>query len=119
MYNKKNQIRMEKNQERIDAGIMSKHFPDVSSIVISMMYKQKGTANPIHRTVNITSDSYAFFKVNCLTRDCVEGGFDLTQVITSMIRNHKQSVKGDLGCEGNGPRADHSEIKYEVAIQYL
>jgi hypothetical protein len=119
MYNRKNQIKMERNQERIDAGIVSKHFPDVESIVISMMYKQKGTASPIHRIVNFTSDSYAFFKVTCLTRDCVEGGFDLTQVITSMIRNHRQSVKGDLGCEGNGPRADHSAITYEVAIQYL
>jgi hypothetical protein len=110
---------MEKNQERIDAGIMSKHFPDVSSIVISMMYKQKGIANPIHRIVNFTADSYAFFKVNCLTRDCVEGGFDLTQVIISMIRNNGQLVKGSLGCEGNGPGADHSAITYEVAIQYL
>lgn len=119
MYNRKNQKRMEKDQERIDAGVVSKHFPDVVSIVISMMYKQKGTANPIQRIINFTSDSYALFKVNCLTRDCVEGGFDLTQVITSMIRNHRQSVKGNLECEGNGPPADHSAITYEVAIQYL
>jgi hypothetical protein len=70
---------MDKTQERIDAGIVSKHFPDVASIVISMMYKQKGIAKPIHRIINITSDSYAFFKVNCLTKDCDEGGFDLTK----------------------------------------
>lgn len=119
MYNNKKQIKMKNNQERIDAGIVSKHFPDVANIVISMKYKQNGIAKPIKRIVNFTSDSHAFFKVNCLTRDCVEGGFDLTQVITSMIRNHRQLVKGELGCEGNGPRADHSAITYEVAIQYV
>ncbi len=119
MYNRKNQIRMDKKQERIDAGIVSQNFPNVLSIVISMMYKQKGLANPVHRVVNFTSDSYAFFKLNCLTKDCFEGGFDLTQVIASMIRNQRQSAKGDLGCDGNDPSSDHSAITYEVAIQYL
>jgi len=48
----------------------------------------------------------------------ITGGFDLTQIITTMIGNHKKSAKGDLSCEGNGPAANHSAIVYEVAIQY-
>ncbi len=119
MFNRNNQARIERNQQRLDAGLMSTHFPAVASIVISMMYKEKGIASPIHRIVNFSPGSYAFFRVDCLSNDCVDGGFDLTQIINSMIRNHRKEVKGELGCDDSGPRADHSFIVYEVAIQYI
>jgi hypothetical protein len=58
------------------------------------------------------------FRVACLNKECVDGGFDLTQVITGMIRNRRGAAKGELCCEGNDPSAGHSTIVYEVAIQY-
>ena len=118
MFSRTNQARMAKDQQRLDSGFVSMHFPEVASIVISMMYKQSGIANPISRTMNFSPDSYAFFRVGCLSDDCVDGGFDLTQTISSMIRNHSSNVKGELGCDDSGPRADHSAIVYEVAIKY-
>ena len=118
MWSRNNQASIERNQRRLDAGIMSKHYPEVASIVISMMYKQKGTANPIRRILNFSRGSYAIFKVDCLSDDCVDGGFDMSRIITSMIRNHSEFSKGELGCNDNGPRPDHSAIVYEVAIQY-
>ena len=117
MFNRNNQARIERNQQRLDAGFMSKHFPEVASIVISMMYKQKG-AKSLLRILNFSPDSYAFFKVSCLSDDCVDGGFDMTRILTSMIRNHSEMSKGELGCDDNGPRPNHSNITYEVAIQY-
>jgi hypothetical protein len=99
MWSRNNQASIERNQRKLDAGIMSKQYPEVASIVINMMYKQKGVANPIQRVVNFSPASHAFFRLDCLSRDCVDGGFDLTQIINSMIRNH-------------------SAIAYEVAIQY-
>jgi hypothetical protein len=118
MFNRNNQARMERNQQRVDAGFVSTHFPGVANIVISMMYKQKGVANPIKRIVNFFPGSYAFFKLDCLSKDCVDGGFDLTRIINSMIRNHSEASKGELGCDDSGPRFNHSNIVYEVAIQY-
>ncbi|MBI5739401.1 MAG: hypothetical protein HZA16_01660 [Nitrospirae bacterium] len=117
MFSKNRQAKIERNQERVDSGFMSKHFPDVTSVVISIMYKQRG-AKSLLRILNFSSDSYAFFKVSCLSNDCVNGGFDLTRIITSMIRNHSEASKGELGCDDNGPRPGHSNIVYEVAIQY-
>jgi hypothetical protein len=121
MDNSKNVARMERMQERMqerrDAGSLATHFPEVASIVINMTYNQKGTAS-ILRTFNFTPDSYAFFLVNCLRKDCVGGGFDLNQVITAMIRNHGVEAKGALSCEGTDSPKNHSDIVYEVAIQY-
>jgi len=117
MNSRKNAARAERLQRRIDAGFVDKHFPEVASIVINMMYNQKGIQKSLPRIVNFFPSSYALFRVDCLSRGCVDGGFDLTQVITAMIRNHRKTAKGDLSCEG-GPSHDHSAIAYEVTIQY-
>jgi hypothetical protein len=112
---------MEKRQEMMEqkreAGSIATRFPEVASIIMNMTYKQKGTTS-ILRTFHFTPRSYAFFVVNCLRQDCVDGGFDLTQVITAMIRNRKMDAKGTLSCKGADSTTSHSDIVYEVAIQY-
>ncbi|MBC8412501.1 MAG: hypothetical protein ISR96_11175 [Nitrospira sp.] len=118
MFNRNNQAKIDRKQERLDSGFMASHFPDVSSIVISMLYKEKGIANPISRVVNFSPASHAFFKVDCLSKDCIDGGFDMTRLITSMINNRSETSSGELGCDDSGPRPDHANITYEVAIQY-
>ena len=122
MNNSKHAARMERMQEimqqKRDAGSVATHFPEVANIIMNMTYNQKG-ARAILRTFNFTPSSYAFFIVNCLRKDCVDGGFDLTQVITTMIRNRRVEVKGALSCTGTDSSTDHSDIVYEVAIQYI
>lgn len=115
---KKNAARMEMRQRKLDAGFMADQFPGVTGIVINMIYSQKGILKSIPRVVNFFPGSSALFRVDCLNKTCADGGFDLTQVITGMIRNRREAAKGDLICEGGGPSADHSTIAYEVAIQY-
>lgn len=118
MNNKKNAARLERRQRKLDAGFMNAQFPEVSSIVISMLYNQTGIQKSLPRVVNFFPGSYALFRIDCLNKGCVDGGFDLTQVITGMIRNHREAAKGHLSCEGGCPPDNHSTIVYEVAIQY-
>jgi hypothetical protein len=117
MNYKKNEAKLERMQKRVDAGSVAARFPDVARIVISMTYNQKGI-KALLRTINFAPSSYAFFRVDCLSKDCVDGGFDLTKVITAMVRNHTEASNGTLSCEGNDPSSGHSDIVYEVAIQY-
>jgi len=107
----------ERTQQRLEAGSVATHFPEVANIVMNMTYNQRG-ATSILRTFSFTPNSSAFFIVNCLRKDCVDGGFDLTQVITAMIRNRRVEAKGALSCEGTDSSTNHSDIAYEVAIQY-
>jgi hypothetical protein len=118
MNNKKNEVRKERQQQRIDSGLVETHFPEVSSIVINMKYSQKGVLKPLPRIVNFFPSSYALFRIDCLRKDCVEGGFDLNKVITTMIKKRRETAKGELCCEGDGSSTSHSEIAYEVAVQY-
>jgi len=104
-------------QQRREAGSVATHFPEVENIVMNMTYNQRG-AKSILRSFHFTPSSYAFFIVNCLRKDCVDGGFDLTQIITAMIKNRRVEVKGALSCKGTDSSSSHSDIVYEVAIQY-
>ncbi|HSW62948.1 MAG TPA: hypothetical protein VLH56_06545 [Dissulfurispiraceae bacterium] len=117
MNSRSNASRAEKIQRRLEAGSLANHFPDVSGIVVSMSYSQRGMKLAMPRTVNFVPSSYAIFSIDCLSKGCVDGGFDLTHVIAGMVRNRKESTKGELTCVG-GPAQDHSSIAYEVAIQY-
>lgn len=119
VYAKRNSAKAEMRQRKLDAGFVKDRFPEVEGIVVSMAYQQRGMQKSLNRVVNFFPDSSALFVVDCLNKDCVNGGFDLTRVITAMIRHRKEKAKGDLSCEGEGPSANHSTIAYEVAIKYI
>lgn len=108
-------------QNRLAAGLVSERFPKVDTIVINLTYYQKGV-NPILmvRTINVSPSTYAYFNMDCMIRDCVGGGFDLTPIITRMVKDHKKSAKGKLVCEGknDGLAPDHASIAYEITIQF-
>jgi hypothetical protein len=114
---RKNAARLQRQQRKLDAGFVDSQFPGVAGIVIRMIYQQRGIQKSLPRVINFSPGSYALFRVDCLNKECVDGGFDLTEVITQMIRTHSEAAKGDLGCEGS-PSAVHSTIAYEVAITY-
>lgn len=118
MNSRKNAARAERRQQKFDAGLVSVLFPEVESIIINMTYNQRGLKQSLPRTVNFFPSSYAFFTVECLNKECVEGGFDFTGIISGMVGNHRTAIKGELGCQG-GPVNDHSDIVYEVAIKYM
>ena len=115
----KNAARREKTQQKLESGLISEHFPKVSSIVIDVT-NSYGKINPITvlRTLNFWPNSYAYFNIECLSKGCLEGGFDLDQVITMMVSTRKKSEEGELVCDGNNISFDHSNILYKINIRY-
>lgn len=123
MTPKQNYIaRMELNKKnRLASGLVSARFPEVANMVIYMTYYQNG-ANPVLmlRTVNILPKEYAYFKMECMIKGCLNGGFDLTKPVSEMVKNRKKSGKGKLVCKGkcDGVTIDHASIDYEITIEY-
>ena len=115
-------LKMElKKQNNVAAGLISDRFPAVAGMVIHMTYYRKA-ANPVLmvRTVNIFPTSYAYFKMDCMIKGCIDGGFDLTSVISTMIKSHRKSERGKLLCNGNidALASDHASIAYQINIKY-
>ena len=114
---RKNAARLESQQRKLDAALIETLFPEVEGIVVNMTYKRQGVLKSFTRVINFFPGSYALFRINCLNRECVDGGYDLTKVITGMIRNRSKAARGDLSCEGSCPSVSNS-IVYNVAIKY-
>lgn len=111
--------RLERKQQKTDAGLISERYPEISTIVIFMNYYQKNNGPSImQHTVNFFPGSAAYFHMECIRKDCVDGGFNLEPVISSMMRSRKESAKGELTCEGNDMASHHARIDYNIVIKY-
>lgn len=123
MTNRQNYIaRMELNKKnKLAAGLVSDLFPGISGMIINMTYYYKGE-NPVlmERTINVLPAGYAYFNMECMIKDCFDGGFDLTSVIAGMVKGRKKSGKGSLACKGKNETFDtgHASISYVITIQY-
>lgn len=113
--------KLELDQKKADAGLVSELFPRVSGMVIRMTYRQD-LANPILmiRTINVLPSSYAYFHMKCMAKDCKEGGFDLTPAITNLVKHRKRTGRGKMACAGEGDKltSNHASISYEISINY-
>ncbi len=108
-------------QNRLAAGLLSERFPHVSGIVINMKYYQKGSDSVLMlRTVNVIPSDFAYFNMECVTKGCMDGGFNLTKVIAKMVKDRKKTSKGKLVCCGktDSPSSDHASVDYEIGIEY-
>jgi hypothetical protein len=117
MYTRNNKAREERVRQMREADLVSARFPDVSRIVVKMQYKHPKTPSML-RTLNYRPGSQAFFKMSCLGEGCVDGGLDMTRIISKMIRGHEKSVQGDIRCQNRDPAAIHANIAYKVSITY-
>lgn len=117
---KRKAAKREKMQRRIAAGLISDHFTDVLHIIIRLTYYQKGMADPMVRTVNFAPGDYAYFNMECMRRECLNGGFDLTQKISCLFKNHKRVGRGKKYCSGQqGILAScNACIDYKIIIRY-
>ena len=120
-YREKCDERAARTQQKNDTDLISRRFPEISSIVVDMEHHRSGISPIlILRTLNSWPGSHAFFHVECLNRDCRDctAGFELDHVISTMNRNHASSTVGRLDCEGNSLISGHVNISYKVTIQY-
>jgi hypothetical protein len=120
-YREKCDAKLGRMQQKEDAGLISRRFPEVASIVVDMEHHKKGIeAILLVRKLFFAADSHAYFHVECLSRDCRDcsDGFELDSVVASMIRSRASIRHGALDCEGEGLVSSHVNITYKVTIEY-
>jgi hypothetical protein len=89
-------------------------FPKVLDITILIMHDQ------ITRTIHFWPSRDAYFNIACMQKNCVNGGFDLTSVITKMIKKQIKSHSGTQICKGkiDAKASEHARITYQITIHY-
>jgi hypothetical protein len=102
-------------QLKIKEGLISDRFPEVSKIVIRMIYSEENSKVSMIRTVYFCPTDYAYFNMGCLTKKCVDGGFDLAPKIVHLIKNHMIIGQDKLFCSTISCPAI---VEYDISLYY-
>jgi hypothetical protein len=99
-------------------------FPNLELINFKFPFLYGGYKQLIE--IYITEIDKAFFKFNCINRDCIHGGFNLTGEIYEAVRKKTDKITGSSTCEGwqdyERYRAQNHKclckLTYEVYFKY-
>lgn len=100
-------------------------FPQVRHVAVNLVIR--APHNEIEPTMNGRSfgpGALAFFKFRCKNVECIDGDFDLTDVIELAIAQRKPEVTGRLVCKGWDGKSNvgqvrcHYELNYKIHIGY-
>ena len=123
-HNNKMQKRLELKQKKLDAGLVSERFPNVSGMEIKMTYFQRTMYSDsdkllMLRTITVVPDSAAYFHMQCMTKEC-EHTYNLLRTINGLVKNKKKKASGKIYCSGkeNGLKANHACMDYEITVKY-
>lgn len=118
------QRKQELLQKKIDAGLVSERFPNVSSMEIKMTYFQRTMYSDTDkllmlRTVKVSPESYAYFHMQCMKKEC-ESTYNLKRTIGVMVKDKKKKVSGKISCSGKGEgvKPKHACVEYEITVKY-
>ncbi|MDA8388795.1 MAG: hypothetical protein M0Z58_09070 [Nitrospiraceae bacterium] len=117
----KNARRLDLIQKRLDAGLLSERFPQISSMAIHVIQFYGMTGHVfVERTINMVPGSnFYLLHMTCMEGKCHDGGFDLTSKVEELVRNNRKSGKGRMLCGGeDSAGASHSSISYDISIKY-
>jgi hypothetical protein len=116
-YSRKNEAKAALLRQKQSTKLISKRFPDVASIIITLTYTSEGSVS-LTRTLNFYPENHAYFRTSCLGEGCENGGLDLSRYISAAIKARKKMAKGDVRCSNKGPEASHVAMAYKISIKY-
>jgi len=111
----RNALKLEKMHRKIKEGLILDRFPEVSKIVIRMTYAEKRNMVNMVRTIYFSPANHAYFNMECITRKCVDSGFDLASEIAHLVKNHMAFGQGKMFCSRKPCPAT---VDYTISISY-
>ena len=84
------------------ARLLKDIFPTVASLAICMTFKYQDSllTNPATIDKRFAPEDKAFFKVQCPDGECINGGFDLSRVVSKLISARVNETNGTSTCKG-------------------
>lgn len=100
-------------------------FPQVQEIILNLNFNYDDSYNGNLKKILNPTDK-AFFRIVCINRDCIYGGFNLSSEIYGMISKKRTKYNGHQVCNGYQDyeryiaRNNHClcRLDYEIEIKY-
>lgn len=100
-----------------NSPLISQSYPGIKSIEIKITFTDPNDGEKFEGKQSYNTDSKAFFRYDCPYRECVNGGYDLKNVIENAIQAPNQQVQERLICQG---WQDQKRInKYKCLLEAL
>ena len=123
IYEREKQMRWEEYRR---SPLLKERYPQVSSIAVEMDFKNPDWGgDPDSKKESYSQESKAFFKIDCPHVECISGGFDLSNAISTLISSKSDRAEGSIVCQGwqDKERINKHrcllELKYTIIVNYL
>lgn len=113
-------------QEYNSSPVIAEKYPNVATLIIEMVLHDDSGIRVINEETRDypVSQSKTIIRLKCPNYECVQGGFDLTRVVASVIENKEQEREGRLVCQGwqdqerIGKYHCYTDLVYKIAVRY-
>lgn len=100
-------------------------FPQVQEIILNLNFNYDESYKKNLKKIIKPSDK-AFFQIECINKDCVYGGFNLSSEIREIISKNQTEYKGHQTCNGYQDYERYKaknyhclcRLDYEIEIKY-
>ena len=94
-------------------------FPTVRKIAIQVTFTDADQASDMSwREYALTPEAEHPVKFGCPDRECISGGFDLSEAISEAVASNLTVTQGDLGCPGWAETAGGGKARCLVGLYY-
>ena len=101
MRKRKNQVEAElKHMRMMNALYMKEIYPKVKSIKIKAVFTDPDDNNKFEKEYSWDSEIKALFEIDCPYRECVRGGFDISNLIKQAVESDQNKISGEFTCQG-------------------
>lgn len=113
-----------KEQKRQTDTQLLNSYTNVRSVQIDMTFVTDSGVREVDRKTSVYSvpSKYAAFDVHCFRDQCIDGGFDLSDIVFSMLQSREVKKRGRLTCQGRiGPVGSFTclyELHYEITVEH-
>jgi hypothetical protein len=108
-------------RERMKLAVsLAERFPDLKSLSALLCYFGPVGRSPqsqVKCTFNL-AHAKALFRFACPNNECVGGNFDLSAALTRAVTARRETVNGELRCEGWQSKTTIDQITCDHVLRY-
>jgi hypothetical protein len=100
--NVRKEFRVRENQRVRDSASLAEKFPKLKSMSVELAYFNLGSVNPsgqLTYKANV-ANAKSVFRLDCSNQECVQGDFDLSDVLAEAISKKRKTLVGEATCQG-------------------
>lgn len=118
--NPRKEFRIRENQRVQESVSLAEKFPKLHSMSVELAYFTLGTSNPsgqLRYTANV-ANAKSVFRLDCSNHECVQGDFDLSDVLAEAITKKQKTLIGEATCKGWRRTDAINSIRCNTILRY-